>query len=140
MPKILFIFVFLLFTQWLNAQIGLGYLHSDVISAISVNTNFEKRVWGEFRLGLDVASFNPQLNVNYNIKRNLNFNMYGGLGAGFRFEESFTLSPAFGFIVKPVKELPQFGINAEASVALSELDTYTMGSIGIRWLFRKKDK
>lgn len=140
MRKLLIIISFLSLTQLTKAQVGLGYLHSEIVSYISVNTNLEKRFWGEFRLGLDVASFNPQLNGNYNIKRGQFFTMYAGIGAGLRFDETFTLSPSYGFIVKPVKDLPQFGLNAEASVALSELSTYTMGVIGIRWMFKKKDK
>lgn len=139
MRKLLFTALCLSFVQFSKAQIGVGYLHSDVLSALAINTNLEKRFWGEFRLGLDVASFNPQLNVNYNIKREQYFDMYTGLGLGIRFDASFTVSPSFGFIVKPIKDLPQFGINAEASVALSELDTYTMGAIGIRWILLKKD-
>lgn len=140
MRKVLFLILFISTVTFANAQVGLGYLHSDVVSAIAVNTNWEKRFWGEFRLGLDIASFNPQLNVNYNIKKDQFFNLYSGIGAGIRFDESFTLSPSFGFVVKPIEKLPQFGINAEASVALSDLDTYTMGAIGIRWMFTKKDK
>jgi len=139
MRKFLFIISFITIAQFAQAQIGLGYLHSDVQSTFSISTNLEKRLWGEFRLGLDVQSLDGQLQLNYNLKRGQYFNMYAGLGVGDRFE-SFTLMPAFGFIVKPIKDLPQFGINAEASVGLSDLDTYTMGSIGIRWMFKKKDK
>ena len=139
MRKLLFTITLVSFFQIVQAQVGLSYLHSAVVSSIGVNTNLEKRFWGEFRLGLDVASFNPQLHINYNIKREQFFTMYAGIGGGDRFD-SFTLMPAFGFILKPFKELPQFGLNAEASLGLSELDTYTMGSIGLRWSFKKKNK
>jgi hypothetical protein len=93
MKAILFTMIICLASQLLSAQGGLAFFSSG--REIAVSTNFERKIWGEFRLSTKpyhtlfedarVAEYKgiPQLIGNANIMRNDQVVLSLGLGIGY---------------------------------------------------------
>jgi len=123
-----------------KAQVGISYLHSEVISTLGISTNPEKRFWGEARVGLNVNDISPEVMAYYNVVRRDNFNLFAGAGARVVTLENIIL-PAIGFTVKPFEKLNDLAIHAEGAVNTGgEGGGFTRGLIGLRYFIRKKGK
>lgn len=131
-------FVLAAFTS--QAQVGVSYLHSDVISSIGISTNPDKTFWGEARVGLDInfSDFSPEFLGFANIIRRDDFNFFVGAGLRVTLLEG-PIIPATGFTFKPIQSKPNFSIHAEgALIAPFDTGEVLRGSIGIRYFIRKK--
>ena len=123
-----------------NAQVGLSYLHSDVISAIGVSTNPDKNLWGEARIGLNVNArdFSPELVGFYNFVRRDDFKVFAGAGLRLTTFEGIVL-PTIGFNFKPIESKPNFALHAEGALLVGDFGEVIRGTIGFRYFLRKKD-
>lgn len=123
-----------------RAQVGVSYLHSDVISAFGISTNPAKKLWGEARIGLDVdwSNASPEFLGNLNVLRREDFDLFVGIGARFNALEGVIL-PNVGFQFKPFEKKENFYLHAEGMYVHGEFADIFKGSIGIRYFIKRKD-
>ena len=123
-----------------KAQIGIGYLHSDVISAFGLSTNPANKIWAEARIGLDVnwSNASPEFLGNMNVIRRDDFDLFVGIGGRFNALEGVIL-PNVGFQFRPIQKKDNFYLHAEGMYVHGEAADIFKGSIGIRYFLKRKD-
>lgn len=154
MKRVFFIALLVFAFNQAKAQIGVSYLHSDVISTIGASYHFNEKLWAEVKLGASVTDVIPHGQVNYNLLIKEKFSLYGGAALAYRYgvttnisasnisitvgnSQVVTFMPGVGFNVNPFSDLPNFAISAESLVGISSYDTFIQGSIGIRYFLEK---
>jgi hypothetical protein len=157
MKTVLFTMIICLASQLLSAQGGLAFFSSG--REIAVSTNFERKIWGEFRLSTKpyytlfedarVAEYKgiPQLIGNANIMHNDQVAISLGLGLGYSPWEGgegglgFVTIP-LGIRTAPFKNAPNFYLLGEFSPKIFPDGEwyYVIPAVswGMRYLFLKE--
>jgi len=121
------------------SQVSLSY-YSSSLSKIGLGYNFNKRLWGEFRLYSDTHLDNvtTELVVCYNIVKKARHNIYVGIGGGAGFFEGVVIPVGLQFT--PIKTFKRFSMQIEFEPTLDfESDIIFQSSWGFRYTFGKKD-
>ena len=138
------------------AQLGLSYLHSDMLSTMGASYELNEKFTAELRIGMSVQDFIPHIQLNYTLMEQEGFNLYGGAAYSHRYGITTEISAAnisvtvgglkeghfltgLGFNVSPFSEMKNFAFVAEGLVGFGNLDSFLQGSMGLRYLLRPKD-
>lgn len=154
MRKLLLALSFIFVVQFAQAQFGVAYLHSNMISAIGASYEINDRIWSEVRIGVSVQNFTPHIQANYNFFKKEKVKFYAGAAYSYRYgvftavesggmmvtvgtEQVGSFLPGVGFNINPFTEVPNFYFSAESLVVINSYDTHLQGSIGLRYVFAK---
>ncbi len=113
-----------------QAQVSVGYYHSNFVSEMSVGTSPEKRFWGEARITTNVLSPDLQVMGAYNFLRKERVRTY--IGAGYNTIGGLVIP--VGLQVMPFTDFKNFAFQFEVSPLLGEL-SLIKGGIGFRYTF-----
>ncbi len=113
-----------------QAQVSVGYYHSNFVSEASVGTSPEKKFWGEARITTNVLSPDLQVMGAYNFLRKERVRTY--IGAGYNTIGGLVIP--VGLQVMPFADFKNFAFQFEVSPLLGEL-TLIKGGIGFRYTF-----
>ncbi len=157
MKKIVLSFILSFLAYQANAQIGVSYLHSNMISAIGGSYQFNDRIWSEIKIGVSVQNFTPHFQANYNVLKSEKIDFYVAAAYAFRYGVTSRVSnlgmtitvgstqvntflPGLGFNINPFNDAPNFIISAEGLIVVNSQDTHPQGSFGIRFILPKREK
>lgn len=155
MRKLLFMLFTILLVASAKAQIGISYLHSEMISTLGASYQVKDKLSAELRVGMSVQNFIPHLQMNYSLLNKTDFNLYVAAAYSYRYgvitevstnnvsvtvgsQQSGTFLTGIGFNVSPFSEMKNFSFVAEGMVGASSLDSFLQGSIGFRYTFLKE--
>lgn len=147
MRRILVIIIFLITNKDLFAQLAISYFPFQ--SILSVSTNTDKRLFGEFKLETNnfISNLNMEISPKVNIKRFENINYYMGLGisinpvnlnANLPITNGYFLD--FGMRASPFEKLNNLQVVFEISPYINkELKGGNLRTrIGLAWNFAKR--
>ncbi len=149
--KALLVLIIALLPQAGFAQAGLAFFSSG--REVAVTTNFEKKIWGEFRL--NTKSYNnllddlkpptpigiPQIAGHWNMLSNRQVTMSLGLLIGLSPSSEFgVIALPLGIRTAPFPKAPNFYLLGEFSPKYYEEDNITpYVSWGMKYLFLKEE-
>lgn len=158
MKKLLYVSLFVLIGPAAVAQVGLAFVSGG--REVAVSTNFEKRVWGEFRLSTkpygdlfedldgNLVKGIPQILCHTNLVRNSQVALSLGLGLGYSPWSAFTEGYAHVTLPVAIRTAPfakarNFYLLGEFGPKIlpgSETGyVYPSVSWGMRYLFLKQE-
>ncbi|MFT6872013.1 MAG: hypothetical protein ACJAVN_001018 [Roseivirga sp.] len=157
MKKLLFVLVTILLAVNAKGQIGVSYLHSDMISTLGTSYQVKEKLNAELRIGMSVQNFVPHVQLNYSLLNKKDFNLYVASAYSYRYgviteistnnisvtvgsQQSGTFLTGIGFNVSPFSDMKNFSFVAEGLFGASSLDSFLQGSIGFRYTFLKEAK
>lgn len=155
MKKIILLFILSFLAVQANAQIGVSYLHSNMISTIGGSYQFNDRIWSEIKVGVSVQNFTPHIQANYNVLKREKIDFYVAAAYAFRYGVTTSVSnggmtitvgssqvntflPGLGFNISPFDDAPNLMFSAEGLIVANSLDAHLQGSFGIRFILPKK--
>ena len=156
MRKLLFMIITILFAFNVKGQVGISYLHSDMISTIGASYQVKEKLNAEFRIGMSVQDFIPHIQLNYSLLNKKDFNLYFASAYSYRYgaivelstnninvtvgpNKSGTFLTGTGFNVSPFSDMKNFSFVAEGLVGIGSFDSFLQGSIGLRYTFMKEN-
>ena len=126
-----------------QAQISVGYYHSNFVSEVSVGTSPEKRIFGEVRVATDTDDFGLQVMGAYNFIRKEQVRVYFGVGlleisgVPILTDDPDYVTLPIGIQVTPFADFKNFAFQFEVSplVEIRNPNVLIKGGIGFRYTF-----
>tara|TARA_R110001592_G_scaffold36070_8_gene121901 strand:+ start:957 stop:1373 length:417 start_codon:yes stop_codon:yes gene_type:complete len=138
MKKVTLVIVFLVFVSFKSfAQFGVS-IHQTNIPFVGFNYELKDKYMGELRFSTDsfFDNISPELVFTRFIKKDTDFNFYGGLGARLNIYEGLVVP--IGLNIYPF-EKKNFGFQMEIAPIIGD-DAILRGTWGIRYRFGDRQK